>query len=83
MKYIPKSVTCLQFALQTFRKHPRCRQAFRACCEFVQQHLDQDQNLILGRNGQSGLIPSDPNKQQTDKIEISYCVLPLGVTKVQ
>ncbi|XP_076588073.1 complement C5 [Chaetodon auriga] len=50
MKYIPKSVTCLQFALQTFRKHPRCRQAFRACCEFVQQHLDQDQNLILGRN---------------------------------
>ncbi|XP_044053377.1 complement C5 [Siniperca chuatsi] len=50
MKYIPKSVTCLQFAQQTYRKHPRCRQVFRACCEFIQQHLDQDQNIILGRN---------------------------------
>ncbi|XP_018549132.1 complement C5 [Lates calcarifer] len=50
MKYIPKSVTCLQFAEQKFSKLPRCRQAFRACCEYVQQHLDQDQTLILGRH---------------------------------
>ncbi|XP_031158002.1 complement C5 isoform X3 [Sander lucioperca] len=50
MKYIPKSVTCLQYAVQKFNKYPRCRQAFRACCEFVQQNLDQDQNLILGRH---------------------------------
>ncbi|XP_040898542.1 complement C5 [Toxotes jaculatrix] len=50
MKYIPKSVTCLQFAEQRFSKYPRCRHAFRACCEYVQQHLGQDQNLILGRH---------------------------------
>ncbi|XP_071340230.1 complement C5 isoform X2 [Trachinotus anak] len=50
MKYIPKSVTCLQFAVQKFYKYPLCRQAFRACCEFIQQHLDQDQNLVLGRH---------------------------------
>ncbi|XP_070760148.1 complement C5 [Enoplosus armatus] len=50
MKYIPKSVTCLQFALQKYRALPRCRQAFRDCCEFIQQHLDRDQNLILARN---------------------------------
>ncbi|XP_022623289.1 complement C5 [Seriola dumerili] len=48
MKYIPKSVTCLKFAEQIFRKLPRCRQAFRECCEFVQQNLDH--NLILGRH---------------------------------
>ncbi|KAK5871764.1 hypothetical protein PBY51_004625 [Eleginops maclovinus] len=50
MKYIPKSVTCHQFALQTFGRHPRCRQAFRACCEFMQQNLDQDSDLVLGRH---------------------------------
>lgn len=56
MRYIPKSMTCLQFAKQIYRKYPRCREAFTACCEFVQQNLDQ--NLVLGRYGQSGLLTS-------------------------
>ncbi|XP_041643759.1 complement C5 isoform X2 [Cheilinus undulatus] len=50
MRYIPKSLTCQQFAEQTIRKHLRCRQVFKSCCDFIQQNLDQDQNLILGRN---------------------------------
>nr|XP_046242467.1 complement C5 isoform X2 [Scatophagus argus] len=61
MKYIPKSVTCLQFAKQRIRKHAGCRQAFAECCEFAQQHLDQDQNLILGRHelgADFDLVPS-------------------------
>ncbi|XP_077942596.1 complement C5 isoform X2 [Gasterosteus aculeatus] len=48
MRYIPKSVTCQQFAQQKFRRHRLCREAFRSCCEYLQQNLDQD--LILGRN---------------------------------
>ncbi|KAF1388978.1 hypothetical protein PFLUV_G00068530 [Perca fluviatilis] len=51
MKFIPKSVACHQHALQAIRKpHPRCKEVFIACCEFAQQNLDQDQNLILGRH---------------------------------
>lgn len=50
MRYIPKSVTCQKFAEQTYRKHHRCRQVFRACCEYVLEHLSLDQNLILGRH---------------------------------
>ncbi|CAK6980544.1 complement C5 [Scomber scombrus] len=50
MKYIPKSVTCHQFSKQVFKKHPPCQQVFRECCEFIQRHLDLDQNLILGRH---------------------------------
>ncbi|KAM3610513.1 uncharacterized protein V6R79_005063 [Siganus canaliculatus] len=50
MKYIPKSVTCDQFSKQAYRKHLRCQLVFKACCEFIQQNLDHDQNLILGRN---------------------------------
>ncbi|XP_026177274.1 complement C5 [Mastacembelus armatus] len=50
MKYIPKSVTCQQFAIETFSKKPLCRQVFKECCEFIQQHLDEDENLILGRH---------------------------------
>ncbi|KAI9541755.1 hypothetical protein NQZ68_027119, partial [Dissostichus eleginoides] len=50
MRYIPKSVTCHQFSVQRIRKHRYCRQAFRECCEFVQQNLDQDQDLVLGRH---------------------------------
>ncbi|XP_053181385.1 complement C5 [Scomber japonicus] len=50
MRYIPKSVTCRDFARQAFRKYPRCQEAFRLCCEYIQQHLDQEQNLILGRH---------------------------------
>uniref|UniRef100_A0A8P4G2F4 Complement component 5 n=1 Tax=Dicentrarchus labrax TaxID=13489 RepID=A0A8P4G2F4_DICLA len=61
MKYIPKSVTCLQFALQRYHKYPRCQQVFRECCEFVQQQLDQDNNLVLGRHelgADFDLVPS-------------------------
>ncbi|KAK9521964.1 hypothetical protein VZT92_018466 [Zoarces viviparus] len=50
MRYIPKSLSCHKFALQKVKKHVRCRQAFRACCEFLQQNLDQNQDLVLGRN---------------------------------
>ncbi|XP_026199541.1 complement C5 [Anabas testudineus] len=50
MKYIPKSVTCQQFAEQVIRKHLRCRDVFKACCEFIQQHLDHGQTLILARH---------------------------------
>uniref|UniRef100_A0A8D3CGD7 Anaphylatoxin-like domain-containing protein n=1 Tax=Scophthalmus maximus TaxID=52904 RepID=A0A8D3CGD7_SCOMX len=59
MRYIPKSVTCLQFALQTFSKHRVCSDIFRSCCEFVQQHLDH--NLVLGRHDMGpdfDLVPS-------------------------
>lgn len=55
MNNIPKAVSCRQFAEQKYRKHPRCKRVFRDCCEYIQQHLDQDQNLILGRRGQSAL----------------------------
>ncbi|XP_072243255.1 complement C5 [Leuresthes tenuis] len=50
MKYIPKSVTCEQFARQAFRRHRGCRQAFRECCEFIQNRLDLGDRLILGRH---------------------------------
>ncbi|XP_019741202.1 complement C5 [Hippocampus comes] len=52
MKYIPKSVTCQQFAEQSIRRtthHVQCRLVFTNCCEFVQLHLNRDQSLILGR----------------------------------
>lgn len=52
MNYIPKSLSCHRFAEQTYHKHPHCKRVFRDCCQFIQQHLDQDQNLILGRRGQ-------------------------------
>lgn len=55
MKYIPKSVTCQQFAQQSIRRtthHVQCRLVFTNCCEFVQLHLNRDQTLILGRYGQ-------------------------------
>ncbi|KAM4617089.1 complement C5-like [Polymixia lowei] len=49
LRYSPSSISCLQFAVQKFRKHPRCRLVFRTCCEYHQQNLDQDGDLILGR----------------------------------
>ncbi|MED6281344.1 hypothetical protein CHARACLAT_020363, partial [Characodon lateralis] len=53
MKYIPKSVTCHQYANQKFRKHKivneKCKTAFRECCEYIQQNLDQNDRLVLGR----------------------------------
>ncbi|XP_070689559.1 complement C5 [Pempheris klunzingeri] len=50
MRYIPKSMSCHDFAHQIVRKNPPCREIFKACCEFIQQHLDQDHNLVLGRH---------------------------------
>ncbi|KAM9744624.1 complement C5-like, partial [Menidia menidia] len=50
MKYIPKSVTCQQFAKQAFRKHQGCRKAFQECCLFIQEKLDQQDQLVLGRH---------------------------------
>ncbi|XP_041856086.1 complement C5 isoform X2 [Melanotaenia boesemani] len=50
MRYIPKSVTCEQFANQAFRKSAPCREAFRECCEFIQKGLDLDDRLVLGRH---------------------------------
>ncbi|KAK2838185.1 hypothetical protein Q5P01_015397 [Channa striata] len=47
MRYIPKSLTCQDFAEQRFKAYPRCKDVFRACCEFIQQNLGKD--LILGR----------------------------------
>ncbi|KAM4578048.1 complement C5 [Fundulus diaphanus] len=49
MKYVPKSVTCRQYADQKIQKHEECKRAFRECCEYVQQQLDQDDRLVLGR----------------------------------
>lgn len=51
---MPKVITCLQLSLQRFGKQPRCASAYQACCEFVQENLDQDQSLtlILGRQGE-------------------------------
>ncbi|MEQ2168824.1 hypothetical protein GOODEAATRI_018763, partial [Goodea atripinnis] len=60
MKYIPKSVTCHQYANQKFRKHKivneKCKTAFRECCEYIQQNLDQNDRLVLGRYGESRMI---------------------------
>lgn len=55
MRFMPKTLSCLQLAQQRFHKYPLCENAFRSCCEFVQQKLDQDQDqeLVLGRHGQS------------------------------
>ncbi|CAJ1069578.1 complement C5 isoform X1 [Xyrichtys novacula] len=49
MKRIPKVVTCQEYAQNAIKKRSRCRQVFASCCEFIQQHLGQDENLILGR----------------------------------
>ncbi|XP_057687194.1 complement C5 [Corythoichthys intestinalis] len=64
MKYIPKSVTCHHFAQQTIRRirhHEQCRRVFTKCCEFIQQHLDQDQNLILGRHDMGANFDAAPS----------------------
>uniref|UniRef100_A0A3B3XAZ3 Anaphylatoxin-like domain-containing protein n=1 Tax=Poecilia mexicana TaxID=48701 RepID=A0A3B3XAZ3_9TELE len=46
MKYIPKSVSCQQYADQAFQKlrikNEPCKAAFSQCCKFYQQHLDQE-----------------------------------------
>ncbi|XP_061624798.1 complement C5 isoform X1 [Phyllopteryx taeniolatus] len=64
MKYIPKSVTCHHFAQQTIRQmaqHVQCRLVFTKCCEFIQLHLDQDQNLILGRHDMGADFDAAPS----------------------
>lgn len=70
MKYIPKSVTCQQFADQAFqrltKKDEGCKTAFRQCCEFYQQHLDQSDGLVLGRYGESGRFRSVPSGPDCD-----------------
>ncbi|RVE68783.1 hypothetical protein OJAV_G00094840 [Oryzias javanicus] len=49
MQYIPRSVTCQQYALQQSRSKPRCREVIRECCEFYQKNKD-DGDLILARH---------------------------------
>ncbi|KAG7999644.1 Complement C5 [Nibea albiflora] len=50
MRYSPKSVTCLQFSEQLFRKpqHHQCRRVFTECCEFIQREMES--SYILGRH---------------------------------
>ncbi|XP_042276163.1 complement C5 isoform X3 [Thunnus maccoyii] len=50
MRHIPKSVTCTQFSKQLRKVRQPCRDAFKECCEFIQQDLDRDPHLILGRH---------------------------------
>ncbi|XP_037113807.1 complement C5 isoform X1 [Syngnathus acus] len=64
MKYIPKSVTCQHFAQQSIRRtphHASCRLVFTKCCEFVQQHLDREQRLILGRHDMGADFDAAPS----------------------
>ncbi|XP_069579966.1 complement C5 isoform X1 [Brachyistius frenatus] len=50
MRYVPKIMSCQSFAKQQFRNHRHCEAAFRECCEFMLQSLDQNDNLVLGRH---------------------------------
>uniref|UniRef100_H3CK04 Complement component 5 n=1 Tax=Tetraodon nigroviridis TaxID=99883 RepID=H3CK04_TETNG len=61
MRFIPKTLSCLQLSRQRFHKHPRCGDVFRTCCEFVQQQLDQDQSLILGRHELGADFDQEPS----------------------
>ncbi|XP_034396896.1 complement C5 isoform X2 [Cyclopterus lumpus] len=61
MKYIPKSMTCRQYALQLYSKRPHCKRVFTACCEFFQQNLDQNQDLILGRHAMGATFDVAPS----------------------
>ncbi|XP_034021108.1 complement C5 [Thalassophryne amazonica] len=59
MRFIPKTLSCLKYAEQTYRKMPRCLTVFKECCEFYQQHLDRTH--ILARNEMGAdldLVPS-------------------------
>uniref|UniRef100_A0A3B5MIA9 Anaphylatoxin-like domain-containing protein n=1 Tax=Xiphophorus couchianus TaxID=32473 RepID=A0A3B5MIA9_9TELE len=55
MMFMPKGMTCQEYANQTFQRlrqnNEGCKTAFRQCCEFFQQHLDQSDSLVLGRHG--------------------------------
>uniref|UniRef100_A0A3Q2DTA9 Anaphylatoxin-like domain-containing protein n=1 Tax=Cyprinodon variegatus TaxID=28743 RepID=A0A3Q2DTA9_CYPVA len=57
MKYIPKSVSCQQFADQLFRRVKNfkedCKRVFTECCEYIQQNVDQNNRLVLGRHGEA------------------------------
>ncbi|XP_034548076.1 complement C5 [Notolabrus celidotus] len=48
MMYLPRAMTCEQLAKQL--RHVHCRAAFQSCCEFLLQHLEQDNSLTLGRS---------------------------------
>uniref|UniRef100_A0A3B5MI93 Anaphylatoxin-like domain-containing protein n=1 Tax=Xiphophorus couchianus TaxID=32473 RepID=A0A3B5MI93_9TELE len=56
MMFMPKGMTCQEYANQTFQRlrqnNEGCKTAFRQCCEFFQQHLDQSDSLVLGRHGE-------------------------------
>ncbi|XP_047448971.1 complement C5 [Mugil cephalus] len=67
MDYLPKILTCQQFAEQSLRNRPqKCIDAFRECCEFTQEKLDQDETLILGRHDLG------PNFDQAPSLVRSY-----------
>ncbi|XP_068617056.1 complement C5 [Brachionichthys hirsutus] len=58
MDFIPRGLTCLQLATQRKRNF-HCRRAFRECCEFLQEQLDQNHKLArqaMGANYE--LMPS-------------------------
>lgn len=68
MKFMPKGMTCQEYANQTFQRLRQndegCKTAFWQCCEFFQQHLDQSDRLVLGRHGEFGRfwsVPSGPD----------------------
>ncbi|XP_061585623.1 complement C5 [Cololabis saira] len=61
MRYIPRSVTCLQFAEQKFRKHPHCKRVFKECCEYVQENLDNNDRLVLGRHDRGADFEEAPS----------------------
>ncbi|XP_077418517.1 complement C5 [Vanacampus margaritifer] len=68
MKYVPTSVSCQQFAEQSFRRmldRRQCRQAFSDCCRFAQRHLDHDRNLILARRGLGADFDAAPSLVRT------------------
>ncbi|CAN9512877.1 unnamed protein product [Ophioblennius macclurei] len=48
MKHLPRAVTCDQLSRQAYRdpKHQRCRDVFRECCEFAQQHISLNQGKL-------------------------------------
>ncbi|KAM9391787.1 complement C5 [Pholidichthys leucotaenia] len=54
MKYIPKSLTCDDYAKQQFKDKSssgiQCREIFKHCCKFIQSNIGLNQDLILARN---------------------------------
>uniref|UniRef100_A0A3P8VKG1 Complement C5 n=1 Tax=Cynoglossus semilaevis TaxID=244447 RepID=A0A3P8VKG1_CYNSE len=61
MRYVPKIITCLDFAQQRFRRRSHCSRAFRECCEFMQSHIDEEETLVLGRYKLGGDFEEAPS----------------------